>query len=139
MCSLREDSLCCPCSPPPWGHLTAVDLSTGDIAWQVSPGSVRDIAPIPIPWEPGVPALGGPLVTGGGLVFFAATMDNTLRAFDVKTGEELWRDRLPAGGQATPMTYRARKGGSQFIVIAAGGHGRMGTTLGDALVAYRLP
>ena len=128
-----------PCSPPPWGHLTAIDLSTGDIAWQVSPGSVRDIAPIPIPWEPGVPALGGPLVTGGGLVFFAATMDNTLRAFDVKTGEELWRDRLPAGGQATPMTYRARKGGSQFIVIAAGGHGRMGTTLGDALVAYRLP
>jgi quinoprotein glucose dehydrogenase len=128
-----------PCSPPPWGYLTAIDLSTGDIAWQVSPGSVRDIAPIPIPWEPGVPALGGPLLTGGGLVFFAATMDDYLRAFDVETGEELWRGRLPAGGQATPMTYRARRGGSQFVVIAAGGHARAGTTLGDALVAYRLP
>jgi quinoprotein glucose dehydrogenase len=129
-----------PCSPPPWGHLTAVDLSTGDIAWQVSPGGVRDlIGGIPIPWEPGVPSLGGPIVTAGGLVFFAGTMDNYLRAFDVTTGEELWRGRLPAGGQATPMTYRARRGGAQYVVVAAGGHARAGTKLGDALVAFRLP
>ncbi len=128
-----------PCSPPPWGHLTAIDLETGDIAWQVTPGSVRDIAPVPLPWEPGVPSLGGPLVTGGGLVFFAATMDDYLRAFDVRSGEELWRGRLPAGGQATPMTYRARKGGAQYVVVAAGGHSRAGTHLGDALVAFRLP
>ena len=129
-----------PCSPPPWGHLTAVDLSTGEIAWQVSPGGVRDlIGGFPIPWEPGVPSIGGPIVTAGGLVFFAGTLDNYLRAFDVTTGEELWRGRLPAGGQATPMTYRARRGGSQYVVVAAGGHARAGTKLGDALVAFRLP
>ena len=128
-----------PCSPPPWGHLTAIDLATGDIAWQVTPGSVRDIAPVPLPWAPGVPSLGGPLVTASGLVFFAATMDDYLRAFDVRTGEELWRGRLPAGGQATPMTYRARPGGAQYVVVAAGGHSRAGTRLGDALVAFRLP
>jgi quinoprotein glucose dehydrogenase len=127
-----------PCSPPPWGSLWGIDLSTGDVKWEVHPGSVRDIAPVPIPWEPGVPAFGGPLVTGGGLVFFAGTMDDYLRAFDVETGQELWRGRLPAGGQATPMTYRARTGGAQYIVIAAGGHGRAGTTIGDALVAFRL-
>jgi quinoprotein glucose dehydrogenase len=66
-------------------------------------------------------------------------MDDYLRAFDVETGEERWRGRLPAGGQATPMTYRARTGGAQYIVVAAGGHGRAGTTIGDALVAFRLP
>lgn len=127
-----------PCSPPPWGHLTAVDLSTGDIAWQVSPGGVRDlIGGIPIPWEPGVPSLGGPIVTAGGLVFFAGTMDNYLRAFDVTTGEELWRGRLPAGGQATPMTYAVDQ--VQYVVIAAGGHGGLGTTLGDYVVAFALP
>jgi quinoprotein glucose dehydrogenase len=128
-----------PCSPPPWGSLWGIDLSTGDVAWEVHPGSVRDIAPVPIPWEPGVPSIGGPLLTGGGLVFFAGTMDDYLRAFDVETGEERWRGRLPAGGQATPMTYRARTGGAQYIVVAAGGHGRAGTTIGDALVAFRLP
>ena len=129
-----------PCSPPPWGHLTAVDLSTGDVAWQVSPGGVRDlIGGLPIPWEPGVPSIGGPIVTAGGLVFFAGTLDNYLRAFDITTGAELWRGRLPAGGQATPMTYRARRGGAQYVVVAAGGHARAGTKLGDALVAFRLP
>jgi quinoprotein glucose dehydrogenase len=140
--ALRREALLSPlglpCSPPPWGALTAIDLGTGEIAWQVTPGSVRDIAPIPIPWEPGVPSLGGPLVTGGGLVFLAATMDDYLRAFDVESGEELWRGRLPAGGQSTPMTYRARPGGAQYVVVAAGGHGRAGTTPGDSLVAFRL-
>jgi quinoprotein glucose dehydrogenase len=126
-----------PCNPPPWGTLAAIDLASGDIRWQVPLGTVRDLAPIPIPWRAGTPNLGGPLVTGSGLVFIGAAMDDYLRAFDVETGEELWKARLPAGGQATPMTYRS--GGRQYVVIAAGGHGRAGTRLGDAIVAFALP
>ncbi len=127
-----------PCSPPPWGTLAAVDLVSGDIKWQVTLGTVRDIAPIPIPIEWGTPNLGGPLATASGVVFIGAAMDNYLRAFDAGTGAELWKGRLPAGGQATPMTYRVRDGGRQFVVIAAGGHGRGGTKLGDSLVAFTL-
>jgi hypothetical protein len=78
-------------------------------------------------------------VTGGGLVFIGAAMDNYLRAFDLETGKELWKGRLPAGGQATPMSYRLGEGGRQFVVIAAGGHGRMGTDIGDSVVAFALP
>jgi quinoprotein glucose dehydrogenase len=80
-----------------------------------------------------------PIITGGGLVFIAAAMDNYLRAFDIDTGAELWKGRLPAGGQAMPMTYQLRADGKQFVVIAAGGHGKLGTKLGDSLVAYVLP
>jgi quinoprotein glucose dehydrogenase len=126
-----------PCNPPPWGTLAAVDLERGEIRWQIPFGTVRDISPIPIPWGPGVPSAGGPLVTGAGLVFIGASMDDYIRAFDIETGQELWKGRLPAGGQATPMTYRA--GGRQLVVIAAGGHARAGTTLGDHLVAFALP
>jgi quinoprotein glucose dehydrogenase len=79
------------------------------------------------------------MVTAGGLVFIGAAMDNYLRAFDVETGTELWKGRLPAGGQATPMTYRLRPGGRQYVVIAAGRHSRLGTKLGDALIAFALP
>jgi quinoprotein glucose dehydrogenase len=85
----------------------------------------------------GLPGFGGPLVTSGGLVFIAASMDGFLRAFDVETGAELWKAQLPAGGQATPMTYSA--GGRQFVVMCAGGHGKLGTPLGDYVVAYALP
>lgn len=126
-----------PCNPPPWGELAAVDLGTGDVAWKVPLGTVRDLAPVPIPWRAGTPNLGGPLATASGLVFIGAAMDDYLRAFDAASGEELWKGRLPAGGQATPMTYAV--GGRQFVVIAAGGHARAGTTLGDALVAFALP
>jgi quinoprotein glucose dehydrogenase len=128
-----------PCSPPPWGTLAAVDLTTGDIRWQVPLGTIRDLAPVPIMWNLGVPSLGGPLVTASGVIFIGGTMDNYIRAFDLENGLELWRARLPAGGQATPMTYRLRENGKQFVVIAAGGHGRAGTTLGDAIVAFALP
>ena len=128
-----------PCNPPPWGSLAAVDIARGEILWQVPLGTIRDIAPLPIPYEIGVPNLGGPLVTRSGLIFIAAAMDDYLRAYDVESGEELWKGRLPAGGQATPMTYRATKDGRQFVVIAAGGHARAGTRLGDSLVAYALP
>jgi quinoprotein glucose dehydrogenase len=86
---------------------------------------------------PGLPNLRGPIVTASGLVFIAATSDDKLRAFDVHTGRELWQASLPAGGQATPMTYVA--GGRQFVVIAAGGHARMGAKFGDAVVAFALP
>jgi quinoprotein glucose dehydrogenase len=135
--TLALSSLGLPCNPPPWGTLSAVDLNTGEIVWQVAHGTVRDLAPIPLPIELGVPGTGGPLVTGSGLVFIAAAMDDYLRAFELATGKELWKGRLPAGGQATPMSYRA--GGRQFVVIAAGGHGRAGTRLGDSLVAFALP
>jgi quinoprotein glucose dehydrogenase len=124
-----------PCNPPPWGTLAAVDLTSGQVRWQVTLG---DLLPIPIHFGVGSPNLGGPMVTAGGVVFIGAAMDDYLRAFDVETGAELWKGRLPAGGQATPMTYRLRPDGRQFVVIAAGGHGKLGTKLGDALVAFTL-
>jgi quinoprotein glucose dehydrogenase len=130
-----------PCVAPPWGTLSAVDLRSGEIRWQVPHGSVRDLAPFPLPLTWGVPGLGGPLVTASGLVFIAAAMDDYLRAFDTGSGEELWKARLPAGGQATPMTYRVEfeaGGARQYVLVAAGGHGRAGTTLGDSLVAFAL-
>jgi len=92
----------------------------------------------PRPAIRGTPNLGGPIITAGGLVFIAAAMDDYLRAFDIDTGAVLWKGRLPAGGQALPMTYRLRPDGKQFVVIAAGGHGKLGTKLGDSLVAFTL-
>jgi quinoprotein glucose dehydrogenase len=83
--------------------------------------------------------MGGPIVTGSGLIFIGAAMDDYLRAYAVETGEELWRFSLPAGAQATPMTYRARMGGRQYVVIAAGGHSTLGTTVGDYVMAFALP
>ena len=90
--------------------------------------------PLPIPFPVGVPGLGGPLVTVGGVMFYSGAMDNYLRAYDVQTGREVWKGRLPAGGQATPMTYRVA--GRQYVVVAAGGHGTFGTRQGDSLVAF---
>ncbi len=128
-----------PCNPPPWGQLHAIDLSTGKIRWQVTLGTTRDLAPVPIPMGWGTPNMGGPIITATGLVFIGAAMDDYLRAFDLESGAELWKGRLPAGGQATPMTYRLGEDRRQYVVIAAGGHGKMGTRLGDALVAFALP
>jgi quinoprotein glucose dehydrogenase len=128
-----------PCNPPPWGTLAAVDLDDGTVRWEVPLGTTRDVAPVPLAIGWGTPNMGGPIVTGGGLVFIGAAMDDYLRAFDIDTGEELWKGRLPAGGQATPMTYRGSRSGKQYIVIAAGGHGKMATRLGDYLVAFALP
>src|ERR687894_686911 len=127
-----------PCTKPPWGTVLAVDTATGEVKWEVPLGTVRDLAPVPLPIKFGTPNLGGPIVTQGGLVFIGAAMDNYLRAFDLETGEELWKGRLPAGGQATPMSYRLEDG-RQFVVIAAGGHHRMGTDIGDSVVAFALP
>lgn len=127
-----------PCSAPPWGSLAAVDLTSGEIAWQHRNGTIRDLSPIPLPFELGVPSLGGPVVTAGGLAFLSGTMDYYLRAYDVTTGEQLWRARLPAGGQATPMSYRGADG-RQYVLAVAGGHGSTDTEAGDAVVAYALP
>jgi quinoprotein glucose dehydrogenase len=120
-----------PCTAPPWGALVALDLNAGKIRWETPLGS---LAPGFLP--AGSPNLGGPIVTAGGLVFTAAARDNYLRAFDVETGKEVWKAELPASAQATPMTYSA--GGKQYLVICAGGHGKLGSKQGDSVVAFVL-
>jgi quinoprotein glucose dehydrogenase len=99
---------------------------------------MTDLTKVPTPGAWGSANLGGPLITGG-LVFIAATMDRSMRAFDIRSGELAWEADLPASAQATPMTYRARTGGRQYVVVAAGGHDGLGSTLGDHIVAYALP
>ena len=129
-----------PCTAPPWGTLISVDLRENRIAWQVPLGSTENLAPRWVPVRDfGTPNLGGPIVTAGELVFVGGAMDRYLRAFDLETGRELWKAPLPAGGQATPMTYRAGKDERQYVVIAAGGHGPLGVPRGDSIVAFALP
>jgi quinoprotein glucose dehydrogenase len=125
-----------PCNPPPWGALTAVDLGTGELRWDVPLGTIPQLAMIPKSSEWGSINLGGSAVTAGGLVFIAAAMDTYLRAFDVETGKEVWKTELPASAHASPMTYFA--GGKQYLVICAGGHGKLGTKIGDYVVAFSL-
>jgi quinoprotein glucose dehydrogenase len=122
---------------PPWGTLAAIHVNTGKLVWEVPLGYMLDPDKYPQAREWGSLNLGGAITTGGGLIFVAATRDNHLRAFDTKTGKLLWEELLPASGQATPMTYLA--GNKQFVVIAAGGHGKFKTTLGDYIVAFSLP
>jgi quinoprotein glucose dehydrogenase len=127
-----------PCQAPPWGYVAAADLNTGEVIWQHRNGTVRDLSPLPLPFEMGVPGIGGPIVTAGGVGFHSGTLDYFVRAFDVSDGRELWRERLPAGGQATPMTFQGSDG-RQYVVVVAGGHGSTGTAAGDAIIAYALP
>jgi quinoprotein glucose dehydrogenase len=126
-----------PCKQPAWGYMAAIDLTTNRIVWKQRIGTVRDSAPVPLPFKMGMPMLGGPIVTAGGVAFISATADYYLRAFDVNSGRQLWQARLPAGGQATPMSYAVD--GKQYVVIAAGGHGSFGTRMGDYVIAYALP
>lgn len=129
-----------PCVQPPWGTLTAIDMIEGKINWQVSLGTIEDLAPAIFPnLETGGPTLGGPIVTAGGLIFIGGSPDNYLRAFDLETGDEIWRGRLPANAQATPMTYLLAETGKQYVVIAAGGHSRIGYGSGDYVIAFALP
>jgi quinoprotein glucose dehydrogenase len=138
--ALLDSPLEVPCTTPPWGVLTAIDMRKGTINWQRSVGSIQDLAPAIVPnLELGMGGLGGPIVTAGGVIFMAAVMDDYLRAFDLNDGKTLWQGRLPAGGQATPMTYFLKETGKQYVVIAAGGHARIGTTPGDYVIAYALP
>ena len=128
-----------PCVPPPWGTLTAVKAATGEIAWQVPLGQLSWAAKIPDAARWGSIALGGPIVTAGGLVFVAGTLDGAMYAFDVATGKQLWKGALPTSARAVPMTYLGRDG-RQYVVVSAGGHGiPEGLPLGDHLVAFALP
>lgn len=126
-----------PCVPPPWGELVAVDLPKGTIQWHVPLGTAIHKLDGKTFTVAGTPNLGGPILTAGGLVFIGSAMDDSFRAFDVDTGQVLWTVQLPAGGQATPMTYQ--EDGRQYVVISAGGHGKLGTTLGDSVIAFALP
>ena len=127
-----------PCIAPPWGTLVAVDLVSGEKRWEVPLGGTRGMAPFPFWFDWGMPHMGGPLVTASGLVFIGAALDGYLRAFDLMSGDEIWKAHLPAGGQATPMTYRLDADSPQYVVIAAGGHATLGTESGDAVVAFAL-
>jgi len=127
-----------PCQAPPWGYVAGVDLRSGQIAYKHRNGTVYDMTPLPLPFKVGVPGIGGPMITAGGVAFLAAAVDDYLRAYDLTTGRQLWQARLPAGGQSTPMTY-AVADGRQFVVIVAGGHGTVGTKPGDYVMAYALP
>lgn len=129
-----------PCNPPPWGQLHAIDMHDGRVLWSVPLGTTEDLAPFSeyiLGKKTGTPNFGGPIATAGGIVFIGAALDNYLRAFDAGTGKELWRGRLPAGGQATPMTYVWK--GRQYVVIAAGGHAKSNTKRGDQVIAFALP
>ena len=128
-----------PCTPPPWGALSAVDLRSGAIRWEVPLGYFPWLAAQPEHERWGSMNLGGAMTTASGLVFVAGTFDQHLFAFDVENGHELWRGELPAGGNAMPMTYVSPKNGTQYVVIAAGGHDKMHTKLGDFVMAYALP
>lgn len=127
-----------PCQSPPWGYVAGLDLTTLEITWKHKNGTVRDSSPLPLPLPMGVPSLGGPIVTAGGVAFLAGTLDQYLRAYDLRTGEQLWQGRLPAGGQATPMTYTG-KDGRQYVLVVAGGHGSLHTRQGDYVLAFALP
>ncbi len=130
-----------PCTAPPWGTLTAIDLNARKVAWQRPLGTTGGMglfhtyAMVPLPT--GIFSMGGSIMTASGLVFIAGTTDNELRAFDEKTGKLLWEGHLPAGGNATPMTYTGADG-NQYVAIAAGGHGALQSKSGDSVLAYRL-
>jgi quinoprotein glucose dehydrogenase len=124
-----------PCNPPPWGVLSAVDLRAKRVLWEMPLGTLEELA-YGFAARTGTPTFGGPLVTRGGLVFIGATLDHYLRAFDAKSGAELWTGRLPAAAIATPMSYRWRD--RQYVVVAAGGRADAGGKLGDTIVAFAL-
>ena len=131
-----------PCIAPPWGQLTAIDIDSRQVVWQKPFGTSRDTGPlglrVGLPLPIGVPSAGGPLTLSSGVTLIAAAQDRYIRAFDTRTGQQLWRARLPAGGQATPMTYISDRTGRQIVVVAAGGHGGLNTAPGDYVVAFAL-
>lgn len=135
-----------PCNQPPFGTLSAIDLANGKIVWQRPAGTIRDVGPVGmktgLPFPVGTATIGGPLVTGSGLMFYSAAQDAYVRAFDVRNGSELWKARLPVGSTAAPMSYTTRSG-RQFVLVTAGGAaafaGSPSPERGDYLIAYALP
>jgi quinoprotein glucose dehydrogenase len=130
-----QDSNGYPAVKPPWGTLNAIDLNTGEYLWKTTLGEYEELKELGIP-PTGTENYGGPVVTAGGVLFIAASLDEHFRAFDMSTGLELFKTKLPAAGYATPATYSVD--GKQFVVIACGG-GKIGTKSGDAYVAFALP
>ena len=124
------------CNKPPWGEMVALDLKAGKILWRSRVGTTEDRAPLGLAFDWGSPLVNGVAITAGGLVFTGA-MDAYLRAFDARSGRELWQGRLPVPGVANPMTYLWQ--GEQYVAIGAGGHSEAGTSIGDSVVAFRLP
>jgi quinoprotein glucose dehydrogenase len=126
-----------PCQRPPWGYVAGVDLKSARVAWMHKNGTVRDSSPLPLPFPVGVPSLGGTIVTAGGVAFLSGSLDQYVRAYSVADGRVLWKHRLPAGGQATPISYGDSRG-RQLLVVVAGGHGSLGTRAGDHVIAFAL-
>ena len=127
-----------PCIAPPWGELVAVDLADAEIKWRVPLGSIEKLAPFSLPLNWGTQVAGGPIITASGLIFIGATADEKFRAFDLESGEELWKVTTPTASMATPMTYEID--GRQFVVIASGGHlWQYSQDVADYVVAYALP
>jgi quinate dehydrogenase (quinone) len=131
-----------PCQEPPYGTISAIDLATRKVAWSIPLGTTEQTGPLGIATHLsmpiGMPTRGGPITTSSGLVFIAAAQDFYIRAFDVRSGKELWKGRLPVGAEATPMTYVSPKSGRQYLVVSAGGNSAT-TQKGDYVVAYALP
>jgi quinoprotein glucose dehydrogenase len=132
-----------PCQQPPYGRISGVDLRTGKLLWSKPFGTSRDSGPfglrslLPIPM--GVPNIGGAVATAGGITFIGATQEHRVRAYESRTGRELWKATLPAGAQSSPTVYWSNKSGRQFMVIAAGGHAAMMSGSSDMVAAYALP
>lgn len=139
---ILQSPLGVPCQQPPFGTLSAIDLNTKQLVWQVPMGTVQDTGPLNIktkqPMPIGMPTLGGPTATASGLVFFAGTQDYYLRAIDAKTGKEVWKARLPVGSVAAPLIYVSPKTGKEYVVISAGGTSHS-NDVGDYVIAYALP
>ena len=126
-----------PCQAPAWGYVAGVDMITGKVIWKRKNGTSRDSSPIPLGFTLGVPSMGGSMITAGGIGFLTGTLDQYIRAYDVKNGNTLWESRLPAGAQSTPMSYTG-KDGTQYILTVVGGHGSLETKMGDYIIAYKL-
>ncbi len=119
--------------------ILAIDLAAGKILWSVPMGTTRNIAPFPFWWIKGLPGFAAPMMTDTGLVSSGISNEHAFRAFDLKTGEELWKADLPTAANALPLTYQVSKAGKQFVVVAAGGHWFGGSPPGDYIIAYALP
>ncbi len=130
-------SLGLPCTKPPWGKLVAMDMTAGEILWDIPLGTIRDVAPAAVPnFNWGVPGMGGPLLTASGLIVIGAAAEKVIRIFDTSNGDELWSERLPAAPLASPMSYEVD--GEQYIAFVAGGHDQFGLERGDYLLSYKL-